>query len=50
MYVLSEPSFGHFNKDGKLDFVIEEDNGNGTKRVSYKEGILSHLPYHNNNS
>lgn len=30
---LSEPSFGHFNKDELLDVVIEEDAGNNTKRV-----------------
>lgn len=30
----SEPSFGHFNKDGLIDVVIEEDIGNNTKRVS----------------
>ncbi|XP_067100278.1 protein FAM234A [Osmerus mordax] len=36
--VLSEPSFGHFNDDEKLDFVIEEDNGNGTKRVVILNG------------
>lgn len=36
--VLSEPSFGHFNKDGKLDIVIEEDNGNSTKRVVILDG------------
>lgn len=37
---LSEPSFGHFNKDGTLDVVIEEDNGNGTKRVSLVKVIV----------
>lgn len=32
--VLSEPSFGHFNKDGSLDVVIEADIGNNRKKVS----------------
>lgn len=32
--LFSEPSFGHFNKDGVLDVVVEEDIGNFTKRVS----------------
>ncbi|KAM7381854.1 hypothetical protein PAMA_012623 [Pampus argenteus] len=32
--VLSKPSFGHFNKDGLLDVVVEEDIGNNTKRAS----------------
>lgn len=32
----SEPSFGHFNKDGLLDVVVEEDIGNYTKRVTLK--------------
>ncbi|XP_071782818.1 protein FAM234A [Centroberyx gerrardi] len=36
--VLSEPSFGHFNKDGILDVVIEEDIGNNTKRVRILDG------------
>ncbi|XP_042364418.1 protein FAM234A [Plectropomus leopardus] len=36
--VLSEPSFGHFNKDGLLDVVIEEDIGNNTKRVIILDG------------
>ncbi|XP_044035611.1 protein FAM234A isoform X1 [Siniperca chuatsi] len=36
--VLSEPSFGHFNKDGLLDVVVEEDVGNYTKRVIILDG------------
>ncbi|XP_067343992.1 protein FAM234A [Channa argus] len=36
--VLSQPSFGHFNKDGVLDVVIEEDIGNYTKRVIILDG------------
>ncbi|XP_029933323.1 protein FAM234A [Myripristis murdjan] len=36
--VFSEPSFGHFNKDGILDVVIEEDVGNNTKRVVILDG------------
>ncbi|CAB1312326.1 unnamed protein product [Coregonus sp. 'balchen'] len=36
--VLSEPSFGHFNKDGTLDIVIEEDIGNHIKRVVILDG------------
>ncbi|XP_070962807.1 protein FAM234A [Oncorhynchus clarkii lewisi] len=36
--VLSEPSFGHFNKDGTLDIVIEEDIGNRIKRVVILDG------------
>lgn len=36
--VLSEPSFGHFNKDGLLDVVIEEDVGNYTKRIRILDG------------
>nr|XP_046233111.1 protein FAM234A [Scatophagus argus]XP_046233112.1 protein FAM234A [Scatophagus argus]XP_046233113.1 protein FAM234A [Scatophagus argus] len=36
--VLSEPSFGHFNKDGVLDVVVEDDIGNYTKRVIILDG------------
>ncbi|XP_036936880.1 protein FAM234A [Acanthopagrus latus] len=36
--VLSEPSFGHFNKDEVLDIVVEEDIGNHTKRVMILDG------------
>ncbi|KAM4623349.1 protein FAM234A isoform 1-T2 [Polymixia lowei] len=36
--VLSEPSFGHFNKDGVLDIVVEEDVGNNTKRLVILDG------------
>ncbi|KAM3859720.1 protein FAM234A [Diretmus argenteus] len=36
--VLGEPSFGHFNKDGILDIVVEEDIGNNTKRVMILDG------------
>ncbi|KAJ8364244.1 hypothetical protein SKAU_G00130750 [Synaphobranchus kaupii] len=36
--LLSEPSLGHFNKDGTPDVVIEEDIGNGTKRVIILDG------------
>ncbi|KAJ3608454.1 hypothetical protein NHX12_025501 [Muraenolepis orangiensis] len=36
--VSREPSFGHFDKDGTLDVVIEEDVGNNTKRVRILDG------------
>ncbi|KAM6898937.1 protein FAM234A isoform 1-T2 [Lycodopsis pacificus] len=36
--ILSEPSFGHFNKDDVLDVVVEEDIGNNTKRVMILDG------------
>ncbi|XP_060884549.1 protein FAM234A [Labrus mixtus] len=36
--VLSEPSFGHYNKDDVLDVVLEEDVGNSTKRVLILDG------------
>ncbi|XP_026172124.1 protein FAM234A [Mastacembelus armatus] len=36
--VISAPSFGHFNKDGLLDIVIEEDVGNFTKKVVILDG------------
>ncbi|XP_029383144.1 protein FAM234A [Echeneis naucrates] len=36
--VISEPSFGHFNKDGLLDVVVEEDIGNNTKRIIILDG------------
>lgn len=36
--ILSTPSFGHFNKDGVLDVVIEEDAGNNTKKVIILDG------------
>ncbi|XP_062382140.1 protein FAM234A [Sardina pilchardus] len=35
---LSQPSFGHFNKDGIPDVVIEEDAGNATKRIIILDG------------
>ncbi|KAG8009092.1 hypothetical protein GBF38_011701 [Nibea albiflora] len=36
--VISEPSFGHYNKDDILDVVLEEDIGNHTKRVIILDG------------
>ncbi|KAG5262359.1 hypothetical protein AALO_G00274320 [Alosa alosa] len=36
--LLSQPSFGHFNKDGIPDVVIEDDAGNATKRVVILDG------------
>ncbi|KAM3592365.1 uncharacterized protein V6R79_017319 [Siganus canaliculatus] len=36
--LVSEPSFGHFNKDNLLDVVVEEDIGNHTKRVVILDG------------
>lgn len=36
--ILSTPSFGHFNKDGILDVVIEKDVGNNTKKVIILDG------------
>lgn len=36
--ILSTPSFGHFNKDGVLDIVIEEGVGNNTKKVIILDG------------
>ncbi|XP_061665319.1 protein FAM234A [Syngnathoides biaculeatus] len=36
--VLREPAFGHFNKDGVLDVVLEEDMDNATRRVSILDG------------
>lgn len=36
--VISEPSFGHYNKDDELDVVVEEDIGNHTKRVVILDG------------
>lgn len=36
--LLSVPTFGHFNKDGIPDIMIEEDIGNKTKRVSVLSG------------
>lgn len=36
--ILSTPSFGHFNKDGVLDVVIEVDVGNKTKKVIILDG------------
>lgn len=35
-FFCSEPSFGHYNKDGILDVVIEEDAGNNSKRVRWE--------------
>ncbi|XP_069547546.1 protein FAM234A [Brachyistius frenatus] len=37
--VLSEPSFGHFNKDGFLEVVVEEDIGNNTKQIVILDGV-----------
>lgn len=36
--ILSTPSFGHFNKDGILDVVIEEGFVNNTKQVIILDG------------
>ncbi|XP_072311668.1 protein FAM234A [Eucyclogobius newberryi] len=36
--ILGTPSFGHFNKDGILDVVIEVDVGNNTKKVIILDG------------
>ncbi|XP_067432979.1 protein FAM234A [Thunnus thynnus] len=36
--VLGKPSFGHFNKDGVLDVVVEEYIGNYTKRILILDG------------
>ncbi|XP_057681367.1 protein FAM234A [Corythoichthys intestinalis] len=36
--VLREPAFGHYNKDGVLDVVLEEDMDNSTKRVLILDG------------
>ncbi|XP_061088478.1 protein FAM234A [Conger conger] len=36
--LLSEPSLGHFNKDGIPDVVIEENIGDGTKQVVILDG------------
>ncbi|CAJ1080824.1 LOW QUALITY PROTEIN: protein FAM234A-like [Xyrichtys novacula] len=36
--VISEPSFGHYNKDDVLDVVLEEDIGNNTKKVAILDG------------
>ncbi|XP_028989911.1 protein FAM234A [Betta splendens] len=36
--VLSQPSFGHYNKDGSIDVVVEEDIGNNTKREVILDG------------
>ncbi|XP_046704244.1 protein FAM234A [Silurus meridionalis] len=36
--LISLPSFGHFNKDGVPDVVLEEDQGNFTKRVVIVDG------------
>lgn len=30
----SQPSTGYYDKDDIIDVVLEEDSGNGTKRVS----------------
>lgn len=35
-----EPSFGHFNKDGILDVVVEEDKGDYEKRVGFDSYFL----------
>lgn len=36
--ILSQPSFGRFNKDNLLDVMVEEDIGNSTKRVAILDG------------
>uniref|UniRef100_W5L880 Family with sequence similarity 234 member A n=1 Tax=Astyanax mexicanus TaxID=7994 RepID=W5L880_ASTMX len=36
--LLSTPSFGHYNTDGVPDVVLEEDQGNTTKRVVILDG------------
>ncbi|XP_012686502.2 protein FAM234A [Clupea harengus] len=36
--LLSQPSFGHFNKDDIPDVVMEEEAGNATKRVVILDG------------
>ncbi|KAL2078533.1 hypothetical protein ACEWY4_026218 [Coilia grayii] len=36
--LLSKPSFGYFNRDDIPDIVMEEDSGNGTKRVAILDG------------
>uniref|UniRef100_A0A3P9J350 Family with sequence similarity 234 member A n=1 Tax=Oryzias latipes TaxID=8090 RepID=A0A3P9J350_ORYLA len=36
--VISELSFGHFNKDEILDVVVEDNTGNNTKRVVILDG------------
>ncbi|XP_060725449.1 protein FAM234A isoform X1 [Tachysurus vachellii] len=36
--LISTPSFGHFNKDGVPDIVLEEDQRNSTKRVVIVDG------------
>lgn len=36
--VIREPSFGHFNKDGVLDVVVEDDIGDYKKRVVILDG------------
>ncbi|GAA6075490.1 protein FAM234A [Tachysurus ichikawai] len=36
--LISTPSFGHFNKDGVPDIVLEEDQRNYTKRVVIVDG------------
>lgn len=35
-----EPSFGHFNKDGILDVMVEEDGGDYQKRVGFRSYFL----------
>lgn len=37
--ILSTPSFGHFNKDGILDIVIEKGVENDTKKVIILDGM-----------
>uniref|UniRef100_A0A1A7W9H8 Integrin alpha FG-GAP repeat containing 3 n=1 Tax=Iconisemion striatum TaxID=60296 RepID=A0A1A7W9H8_9TELE len=36
--LIGKPSLGHFNKDGVLDVVVEDDVGNQTKRVMILDG------------
>ncbi|XP_063078013.1 protein FAM234A [Engraulis encrasicolus] len=52
--LLSQPTFGFFNKDDIPDVVMEEDTGNGTKRVVVLDGnsglelwsvTLQHVPH-----
>ncbi|XP_062848573.1 protein FAM234A [Trichomycterus rosablanca] len=53
--LLSTPSFGHFNKDGVLDIMLEEDLKNETKRVLVINGQTGselwevHLPFQSQN-
>ncbi|KAK3552064.1 hypothetical protein QTP70_031774 [Hemibagrus guttatus] len=52
--LISTPSFGQFNKNGVPDIVLEEDQGNNTKRVVIVDGQKGSvlwevfLPFHFN--